>query len=135
MSNVEFESYVDPKSMTYEQIVEEMRTLYLGIGEIEVQLGDRNRTTADGSRVSSKQYWEWNRRARAALRYKKARYSDLKRRRDQLDTQVQLQETELVNLIYNLYSIAKRSIATPSATEQAIFIVAVKMLRSRGIQL
>lgn len=47
--------------------------------EIQTQLGDRNRMTINGRRVTSDEYWEWRGRAAVALRYVQAelRYLNL----------------------------------------------------------
>jgi hypothetical protein len=69
--------FEEPASV--EEAEARMAELVLDMREIEVQLGDRNRTGSDGQRLSSDEYHAWRQRASVALVYKQREYQLLKR--------------------------------------------------------
>lgn len=49
------------------------------LADIQVQLGDRNRTGLDGKRMEEKEYWEWRSRAMKAMKSFQGRVIRMKR--------------------------------------------------------
>lgn len=48
------------------------------ITDIELQLSDRNKATAEGDRMTADEYWQWNSKAKSALRAKKMQLAKVK---------------------------------------------------------
>ena len=75
-SNRAAKSYVPPASL--EEGERRRLELVDRLSEVNIQLGDRNKMTIDGRRVTSDEYWGWRQRAVIAKRYAEAELQHLK---------------------------------------------------------
>lgn len=103
--------FVEPVSV--EEAEWRMAELRLEMRQIEVQLGDRNRTGPDGQRLPSHEYHAWRQRASVALAYKQSEYQLLKRwvqtrRRQVVADELQVDPDDATSLLLQAWQLLKR---------------------------
>ena len=72
-------SKIDHSTKSLDELVQHGQELLVEIQNIQTQLGDRNKSTADGSRLDEKEFWEWRQKAKIALNIKLDQYREVKK--------------------------------------------------------
>lgn len=114
------------------------------IETIQFQLGDKNRTNDDGERLSDHEYFEWQKRARGALLYKKDQHRKLKlwvkerRQAEQAEALGRTEDDDALGLLLKVYGLHRRLMAERRLTrlyddEQAMMDGIRDWLRAQGV--
>lgn len=119
---------------TLDEALNEKAKLVVEIQDIQVQLGNRNRTNEQGERLEGKTYWEWRNKATWALAQKQKRVAALKafiREESKKKTQDKSSDLSMLQKAYKLLEFIKNEDGLHEAEEPTVKEIG-DYLRDRG---